>query len=441
MFYYNDMSNIKDSLKQIITESQKGFDQHFIPRDLMIERIPRKATVVIGVRRCGKSTMLDVYAQYLIASGVPRDRICKIDFSDDRLVELKEEAPAVIADAYYELFPENHKEKVYFFFDEIYHVRDWELFINRLQTTENCEINITGSSSKMLVEETSTELGGRKLGWELFCYSYREFLRSRGEKETIDYSGEFKDRQIKLFNDYLEIGGFPEAGMFRTNSARHLFFQNTQNDIVYRDILLRHDISKPAALKIIVLLLFGMMGQMMSITKLYQRLMGMRVDISKPLVTEYLDYIKETFAVYMVPIRSNNQAVIATNDKKVYIADHALAASVVGGLTQNVGQKMENIIFLHLRRKSKEIYYYRTRSGYEVDFAVGAGPNINLVQVSTDISDTDTKERELRSLREAMKELKTKESTLVTMDYYDTAEFPEGTVRILPAWKYLLITE
>lgn len=432
------MSIIKDALKQIIVENQKGTEQVYIPRDLEIERIPRKATVVIGVRRCGKSTMLDVYAQYLIASGVPRNRICKIDFSDDRLVELKNEAPAIIADAYYELFPENHKGTVYFFFDEIYHVKDWELFINRLQTTEDCEVNITGSSSKMLVEETSTELGGRKLGWELFCYSYREFLRSRGEKETIDFSGEFKDTQIKLFNEYLEIGGFPEAGMFRTDTARHLFFQNTQNDIVYRDILLRHDISKPTALKIMVLLLFGRMGQMMSITKLYQRLMGMRVDISKPLVTEYLEYIKETFAVFLVPIRSNNQAVIATNDKKVYIADHALASSVVGGLTKNIGPKLENIVFLHLRRKNREVYYYRTRSGFEVDFAIGSGQEIGLVQVSADISEADTKEREIRSLREAMKELKIIESTLVTMDYDDTVEFPEGTVRIVSAWKYLI---
>ena len=438
LFYYRDMSDIKESLKQIIISNQSRPDEKIIPRDLQIERIPKKATVVIGVRRCGKTTLLDGYAQSLVASGVGKDRICRIDFSDDRLVELENNSPSVIADAYYELFPENHNEKVYFFFDEIYHVKDWELFVNRLQTTENCEVNITGSSAKMLVQETSTELGGRKLGWELFCYSYREFLRSKGEQEDLQYSSEFKDRQSNLFNEYLHIGGFPEAGQFQTERARNLFFQNTQNDIVYRDILLRHDVSKPAALKTMVLLLFGMMGQPMSITKLYQRLMGMRVEISKPLVTEYLEYIKETFAVYLVPIRSNNQAVRATNDKKVYIADHAMAASVVGGLSFDYGHKMENIVFLHLRRNTPEVFYYRTASGFEVDFAVGTADDIKLIQVCRDISDEKTSTREIRSLREAMTELKTKESLLVTLDHEETLTFDEGTIRILPIWKYLL---
>ena len=432
------MSNIKETLKQIISSNQTSFDEKFIPRDLQIERIPGKATVVIGVRRCGKTTLLDEYAQSLVASGVERNRICKIDFSDDRLVELKETPPAVIADAYYEMFPENHGRKVYFFFDEIYNVKNWELFVNRLQSTENCEVSITGSSAKLLVQETSTEMGGRKLGWELFCYSYREFLRSRNEQETLISSVEFKDRQVNLFNDYLKVGGFPEAGQFQTEKARTLFFQNTGNDIVYRDVILRHKISKPEALRTMVLLLFSMMGQLMSVSRFYQRLMGMRVDISKPLVTEYIEYIKETFAVFLVPIRSYNQAVRATNDKKVFIADHAMASSVTGSLSQDYGSKMENIVFLHLRRETADVFYYKTRSGREVDFAVGPDNDISLIQVCKDVSSEETLTRETRSLREAMVELGTKESALVTLDQEDVLEYEEGTIKVVPIWKYLL---
>ena len=432
------MKNLKEVIKQIIIENQNRFSQNYISRDLHIERIPRKATIVFGVRRCGKSTLLDEYANSLVDSGISIQRICKIDFSDDRLEGIHNAVPGIISDAYYEMFPENHSVKVFFFFDEIYHLKSWELFVNRLQTTENCEINITGSSSKMLVDETSTELGGRKLGWELTCYSYREFLRSRGEKEKIELTSEFKNRQIKLFNDYLRIGGFPEAGMFNTEKARNLFFQNTQNDIAFRDIILRHNISKPVALKTTVTLLFGMMGQKMSTTKLYQRLRGMRVDISKPLLTDYLEYIKESFVLYLVPIRTYNLAVRATNEKKVYIADHAMAASVIGLSKEDIGPKLENIIFLHLRREWSDVFYHRTTSGYEVDFAVGPDSNIQLIQVSADISKEQTAEREIRSLREAMKEFKVKESILVTLDEEDTLSFPEGKVNIIPAWKYLL---
>ena len=432
------MASTKDILKQIIVDNQSRFNEHYIPRDLDIERIPRKATVVIGVRRCGKTTLLDEYAQSLLASGIPKDRICRIDFSDDRLLGLRTEEPSIIADAYYEMYPRNHGTKVYFFFDEIYYINKWELFINRLQTTELCEVNITGSSAKMLVQETSTELGGRKLGWELFCYSYREFLRSKGESEKNDFSTAFKDRQVKLFGEYLKIGGFPEAGQFQSDRARNIFFLNTQNDIVYRDILLRHDVSKPEALKIMVVLIFGMMGQPMSISKLYQRLMGMRVDISRPLVSEYLDYIKETFVLYLVPIRSNNMAVRSTNDKKVYIADHALASSVVSGLTHDYGKRMENIVFLHLRRQMPEVFYYRTAAGHEVDFAVGSAGEIRLIQVCMDLSDDETRKRELRSLDEAMRELDVKESSIVTLDQSEELTLESGRVHVVPIWSFLL---
>ena len=115
-----------------------------------------------------------------------------------------------------------------------------------------------------------------------------------------------------------------------------------------------------------------------------------------------------------------------------------MAASVVGGLSFDYGHKMENIVFLHLRRNTPEVFYYRTASGFEVDFAVGTADNIKLIQVCKDISDEKTYVREIRSLKEAMTELKTKESLLITLDHEETLTFKEGTIRILPIWKYLL---
>lgn len=315
-------------------------------------------------------------------------------------------------------------------FDEIQYLNNRELLVNRLQNTENYEINITGSSSKLLLDEISTVLGGRKMGWNLYCYSYREFLRAKGEPCEIFLSKQFKDSQPRLFNEYLEVGGFPESLLFSRNNARMVFFQNIGNDIVFRDIVLRHDISKPEALKTMVNVLSSMIGCLMTESKLYQRLSGMHVKLSKPTMSEYLDYIEESYAFSFVPIRSYNLAIQSTNGKKVYCADHALANAISGLSASNAGQKLENIIYLHLKRKTDKVYYYKTKSGFGEDFAVGSDDAIQLAQVCADIFQSDTFERETRILVEAMDELRVNESSIVARTLYlettSFMSFPHG---------------
>lgn len=431
------MEQIKETLKQIIVDNQESLPFPLIKRDLDIERIPKKATIVLGVRRCGKTSLLLEYLGTLLKQGLARSCICHIDFSDDRLLSINEQEPAIVADAYYELFPENHDKTVYFLFDEIHHLHNWEFLVNRLQNTENCEVNVTGSSSKLLLNETSSVLGGRKIGWELFCYSYSEFLRAKGI-ETDLRSKIFKDQQVNLFAEYLTVGGFPEAGLFTKAFSRQAFFQNVANDIVFRDLVLRYNISKPEVLKTLVLVLFSMMGSLMTENKLYQRLSGMHVKISKPTLSEYLEYTLESYCFFLVPIRSYNAAVQAVNAKKVYCADHALAGSMGAFTAENIGQKLENIVFLHLRRQTSKIFYYKTFSGYEVDFAAGPDNDIQLIQVCPNFANAETLQREKRSLLEAMKELNLKKGTIVTLDFESVIEDGSKTINIIPAWKYLL---
>lgn len=432
------MDNIKDTLKEIILGNQEQLPLQLISRDIEIERIPKKATVILGVRHCGKTSLLQEYISELVKKGLDKSQVCHIDFSDDRLLSINNENPSVVADAYYELFPENHKRKVYFLFDEIQYLSNWELLVNRLQNTENCEINITGSSSKLLLDETSSVLGGRKMGWNLYCYSYREFLRAKGESYEASPSRQFKDSQPRLFNEYLEVGGFPESLLFSRSNARQIFFQNIWNDIVFRDIVLRHDISKPEALKIMVNVLSSMMGCLMTENKLYQRLSGMHVKLSKPTMSEYLRYTEESYAFSFVPIRSYNLAIQSTNGKKVYCADHALANAISGLFSSNAGQKLENVVFLHLKRQTNRVYYYKTKSGFEVDFAAGPDDAIQLIQVCADISQPDTLEREIRSLIEAMKELDVSESSIVTISEEKEIVVENKVLHVIPAWKYLL---
>ncbi|MGB4407795.1 MAG: AAA family ATPase [Sphaerochaeta sp.] len=150
---------MNETLRLIIAQHQQNFlDQYpIVSRDLQILPVPRKATVIIGIRRGGKSTWQHEKIQALIAEGITKESICYIDFSDDRLDFLRQETaePTAITDTYYGMYPQNHTQKVYFFFDELQYVHRWGQFINRLQTTE---------------------LGGRTFTWELFPFSFREFL-------------------------------------------------------------------------------------------------------------------------------------------------------------------------------------------------------------------------------------------------------------------------
>lgn len=435
------MSDIKEILKRIIVENQNRDDENLIRRDLEIERIPKKATVVLGVRRSGKTSLLVEYISSLVKNGLDKTSVCHIDFSDDRLLEINTSGRAgTVADAYYELYPENHEKKVFFLFDEIDRLDNWENLVNRLMNTEKCEVNITGSSSSMLLNETSTVMGGRKMGWELFPFSYGEFLRAKGINAADQYDRLFRDSQSRLFDEYLETGGFPEALLFSRPESRRIFHQNTANDIVYRDIVLRHSVSKPEPLKILINVLFSNMGCMVTETKLYQRLAGMRVNISKPTMTQYIGYALDSFAFFLVPIRSCKISVRAVNGKKLYASDHALAAAVSNLREDNIGQKLENIVFLHIRRMTSLVFYYRTKSGYEVDFAYGSDSSITLVQVSAVMSSAKTEDREKRSLFEAMEELGVKESTIVTLSEEKEISENGKTIRILPAWKYLLFS-
>ncbi len=431
--------SVKEILQEIIIEHQSLPFPEIIKREIEIERIPRKATIVIGIRRCGKTTLMYQREKELIDSGIDRKAICFIDFSDDRLVSLRSGEPGIVAEAYYSLFPEMENEKVYFFFDEIQNLRSWELFINRMMNTRQCEINITGSSAKLLEKEASTEIGGRKLTWHLYPYSFSEFLHSRNIGQTMPHSAGEKAQLVNMYQAYSRIGGFPESQLFSSQSVIHKYLQNTANDIIYRDIIERYEVANVMAIKAMMLILAGQMSSKLSITKLYKRLRGMQIRVSKEAVGEYLSYFEDSFFLALVPIRSYNIAVISTNEKKVYLADHVLSAAL-SPQKQSEGLVLENIIAMHLIRKhgKDNIAYYRTPRGYEIDFAIGPDDDITLIQVSASLENEETRNREIRAIEEAQRILNPTHSYIITLSEEGEIETDSGRIHVIPAWKYLL---
>lgn len=435
---------MNDMLRLIIAQQQKNLRSHFpiISRDIQILAVPRKATVIIGIRRCGKSTWQHEKIESLLDDGVDAESICYIDFSDDRLDFLRLEGsdPAVIADTYYGMYPHKHEQLVYFLFDELQYVNRWAQFVNRILTTQLCEVYITGSSAKLLSKEIATELGGRTFTWEMYPFSFKEFLRATGKPQAITDIAS-RDAVIGAFDSYVETGGMPERLILPKGSMAPIYFQNLVDDVISRDILLRYNIQHPVQLKRLVHLLMSSYSRLITVNKLKQRLAGERNRLSPELISEYIEKLTDCYLLFTVPIRSYNTAVQSVNPKKVYCVDHALVQAYCHATSENSRLVLENMVFMALRRVTEKIFYYKTSQGDEIDFAVGPDSDIRLIQVSWSLGkDKRTRERELSPLFDGMEELGLQESWIITA--YEEEEFKDEKtgriIHIVPAYVWLL---
>lgn len=426
-----------ETIQAIILQNQKRLlneNEVHVARELQLESIPKKATVLLGIRRAGKSTYLK---DFINASVSDKTLICYLDFADDRLVELQTEEPAQISDAYYQLFPEYHSKTVYFLLDEIQLVNNWALFINRLQNTENCKIFITGSSAKMLSKELATELGARTLSWELFPFSFNEYLSAHNLHTKIERLSEI-DKVNSLFSAYLKWGGFPELLYIQNEAQKTHYLQNLALDVITRDIAMRHKIQDLSMLHSLMLILFGCMSKSITVNKLKQRLSGMHYATSNEWISKYIDYFSDAYMIFPIEILSPNAAVRAVNPKKIYCVDHALALACDFKLFNNTGAILENLVFVHLRKQTSDIHYYKTKNGYEIDFVTGTEGSLKLYQVCVDLNDQDTKKREFRAITEACQELKCTEATVITLQEEDVIQLENCKVNVVKAVNWVL---
>lgn len=429
-----------ETLKSIILDFQEVHLETGVPRHLKIETVPNKATVCIGVRRSGKSTYLFQVIDRLLNEGVNRRNILYLNFFDDRLHNLKQEGLGLISEAYYSLFPEKkNTETVYCFFDEIQTVEGWEPFVDRMMRTEQCEVYLTGSSSQMLSREIATQMRGRALSWEIFPFSFREFLDYKG----IDWAGPLSTKKRltvqKAFEEYWETGGFPEvAGLDR--HMRIKIHQEYFHAVLFRDLVERHDVSHPKAVTDLAHRLIDNTASLYSINNLTGYLKSLGHKAPKSAVSDYLEWFEDAYFLFTVRIFDASLARIKTNPKKIFCVDHALVTSVASGILINAGHLLENLIFTALRRISSNIYYYKSKGGLEVDFVVQMrGRSRLLVQVCESLLEPLTRKREVVALSEAMVELGLKSGTIVTRNEEGEIEVAnKKRIKIIPVWRFLL---
>ncbi len=428
-----------DMLKEIILDFQESNLETGVPRRVIVSSVSGKATVCIGVRRSGKSTFMFQLMKKLQDSGVSRQNILYLNFFDDRLHNLRHDNLRVILDAYFSLYPEKKSaEKVYCFFDEIQVVQGWEPFVDRLMRTEKCEVYITGSSAQMLSREIATQMRGRALSWEMFPFSFREFLDARGIGSKAPFSTKKRLTIQKAFEEYWEAGGFPEVVAVERR-LRIKIHQEYFHAMLFRDLIERHDISHPRAVTDLAHRLMDNTASLYSVNSLTGYLKSLGHKAPKSAVSDYLDWFEDAYVLFTVRIFDASLARANTNPKKIYCVDHALVTSIASGILVNSGHLLENLVFTGLRRTTPDIFYYKTRGGREVDFiAGGQGPSRMLVQVCESLAAERTRKREIAALAEAMAELELPQGTIVTRNEEEVIEVDSGKIEVVPAWRFLL---
>lgn len=411
------MNQLLNILREEFVE-KLGAIATIIHREIVYQTLSNKISVIIGMRRSGKTTFVYEQIIKLLKSGVALSQILFLNFEDDRLLAPDYSILVGLVDEFYTLYPENHDRQCYLFFDEIQNVKDWPIVIRRFFDTKKVAITLTGSSAKLLSKEINTRLRGRSLSTEIWPFSFHEFLNGKNEPLPSDNMGKKSyDNYYHQLKNYLLLGGFPETLNIPYDTHRQIL-QDYVNVVVMRDIVERYNVTNVTLIRYMIQSLLKSISSPFSVNKFYNDLKSQGIATSKNTIYEYLQYIEDAYLIFTVPIFTDSIRKQQVNPKKIYSIDMGLMNAYVLNLTPNDGRLFENLIYLDLRRKNHNIFYYTTNEGYEIDF-VSQDPRgkITLWQVAWDTHNKETLEREKRALISAQNELNV-EGVIITPKNY-----------------------
>lgn len=409
-------------------------------RDIREPRVPGKALAVIGVRRSGKTSYMAQRREARIARGRPAESQLLITLEDDRLVGMAAADLAWLLDEHARRFPGlAHERSLYL--DEVQVVPGWEGVVRRYLDTGGIDIHVSGSSAKLLSREVATSLRGRALEVLVHPFSFREALRHARDEPTAAYDDLTPDDRARLdahLRQYLATGGFPEAQGIPAMD-RLVLLRSYVDVVVLRDVIDRHAVSNPVALRWIERNLLAQPGGAFSVSKQHQTLRGQGIPVAKDTLHAYLGYLEDAFLIRTVSMHSASERQRMTNPRKAYPVDPGLIALFERSGREQRGAALETAVMLELERRRYDIEYVRTADGREVDFLAHrpSDPPM-LVQVSLETEGDDTWDRELRALVAAAPVHPSAHALLITADAAPpTRPLPDG-IRWVPAAQWLL---
>ncbi len=416
----------KELLASVLKEQREVFEnqQEGVTREIL-QRLKHTVssphiTVITGLRRVGKSTLL---AQ--IASTFLKNNFFFVNFEDERLLNFLVSDFDLLHETLISLFG----EKKVFLLDEIQNIPQWERFVRRMHD-QGYKVIVTGSNASLLSQELGTRLTGRSMRVELFPFSFREFLYFKKVKIPRLHALTTKQRGglRKLTYEYIISGGIPDALKYPELAIHKTLY----DDVLYRDIAARYKLDNVKSLKELAFYLISNTSSQISFNKLKELLKLGSVNT----VISYIDYLENSWLFFVVNKFAYSVKEQQIAAKKIYCIDSGLAQSVGFSFSQNVGKLIENIVYLTLRSTQQALYYYKTAEDYEVDFFL---PKENtFLQVAFELSDA-VREREVRALIAAAAEQKKPCKMVIITDHDKQKIVRSGqTIFVVPLYEWLL---
>lgn len=395
------IASVIDAQKNEIDKKPEGLLREIIDDVPVIENF---TSIITGIRRCGKSTLM------LQTLKKTKETVLFLNFEDIRLSGFETSDFTRLNTEI-----ENRQVKI-LFFDEIQIVDKWEIFINQ-KLNEGYLVFITGSNASLLSKELGTHLTGRHLSLELYPFSYNEFLKFNKQENSVG-----------SFDDYLRTGGMPEF----VKNRKAIILQQLVDDILYRDIAVRYGIRNVTGLREMTVFLVSNSGKPVTA----RSLTGMFGITATSTVTDYFAYLKDSYLVDFISQFDFSVKAQSRNPKKVYATDLGIFHQIKTTFTEDNGRQLENAVFLHLRRKHRKIFYFNKQG--ECDFVVMEKEKVTkCIQVCWRVDEMNM-QREIFGLKNALDFFGLKEGIIVTHDQADLFEFEGFSVKLIPAWKYMI---
>jgi predicted AAA+ superfamily ATPase len=392
-----------------------------VPRNFPDPWLQTDETVIIsGVRRCGKSVLL----QQIRSRQKEQDYY--LNFDDERLMNFTVAEFQMLYELFIELFGEQHT----FYFDEIQNIAGWERFVRRLHDSGN-RIYITGSNATMLSRELGTHLTGRYLRFELYPFSFGEYIawKDRALLDKDPARTAVKSQIKALFNTYLTGGGFPTYVKTDDRTVLKYLFES----ILYRDVMVRNRLTNEREIQELIFYLASNCARLSSYNSLAS-VIGVK---NATTVKNYLSFVQDSYLLFQINKYDFSTKKQLFNPKKTYWIDNGLVRMLGFGFSDNMGQLLENLVFIELKRRNRSLYYHSQKR--ECDFVVVENMKVTeAIQVCLAFESEKTKNREIEGLMDAMTAYDLPSGLIITRDTEESLRVEGRQIDIVPAWKWLL---
>lgn len=415
----------KRVIKSLIIERQNEIPaMELMPRKLELEETCNY--VFVGLRRAGKSYLMFQHIQELLAQGQAQiEDILYINFEDERIAGIRTDELGLIIEAYHELYP--GKPRVYL--DEIQNISGWEKFARRLADSKY-HVFITGSNAQMLSREIYTTLGGRFIAKEVYPFSFTEYLEYHHFvlPRNWEFNLQLKTDLVKMFETYFYYGGFAETFPLKDKRS---WLNSLFQKILLGDVITRNDIRNEGAVRMVVKKLAESVMQPLALTRILGVVKSAGCSLSHNTLVDYLQYINDAYLVFGIPNYTDKLSEKETM-KKRYFFDNGLLNTFI---IEPQSKLLENLVAIELKKEyGDEVFYYN--KNVEVDFYI---PKTNTaIQVCLSLSQSDTREREVRALKKMSQAYKLERLQIITWEEESTVNEEGFSIEILPLWKWIL---